>query len=63
MGAEVEAGHEGFVNTVLGWRDGTRKVDILNLSVGFSGIIDDYTQQQLRDNFGDAIAAMAGWCS
>ena len=50
---------EGFINTVLGWRDGTRKVDILNLSVGVDGIIDNYTQQQLRDNFGDAIAAMA----
>ena len=57
--ASVDDRWEGFVNTVLGWRDGTRKVDILNLSVGYSGIIDNYTQQQLRDNFGDALAAMA----
>ena len=57
--ARVDDRLEGFINTVLGWWDGTRKVDILNLSVGFNGIIDNYTQQQLRDNFGDAIAAMA----
>ena len=49
----------GFINTVLNWRDGTRKVDFLNLSVGYSGIIDNYSRQQLLANFGDAIAAMA----
>ena len=47
------------VNDVLNWRDGTRKVDILNLSVRYSGIIDSYSEQDLRANFGDAIAAMA----
>ena len=46
------------VSDVLNWRDGTRKVDILNLSVGYSGIIDSYSEQDLRANF-DAIAAMA----
>ena len=49
----------GFVNTVLNWRDGTRKVDFLNLSVSFDGIIDNYSTEQLRANFGAAIAAMA----
>ena len=49
----------GFINTVLNWRDGTRKVDFLNLSVGYSGIIDNYSRQELLANFGDAIAAMA----
>ena len=37
----------------------SRGVDILNLSVGFHGIIDNYSGQELRTNFGDAIAAMA----
>ena len=37
----------------------SRSIDILNLSIGFDGIIDNYTVQDLRDNFGDAIAAMA----
>ena len=49
----------GRFNTVLNWRDGQRKVDFLNLSVGFPGIIDSYSEQELRANFGTAIAAMA----
>ncbi len=48
-----------YLDTVLGWRDGARKVDILNLSFGANGIVDDYTEQQLRQNFDSAIAAMA----
>ena len=48
-----------YLDTVLGWRDGARKVDFLNLSFGANGIIDSYTEEQLRRNFGSAIAAMA----
>ena len=48
-----------YFDTVLGWRDGVRKVDILNLSFSANGIIDDYTEQQLRRHFDSAIAAMA----
>ena len=44
---------------VLAWRAGNRRVDILNLSFGYSGIIDSYSGQQLRANFGDTIAALA----
>ena len=56
-GADAEWAAE--FNTILAWRDGTRKVDILNLSVGYRGIIDNYTTQELRQNFDAAIAAMA----
>ena len=49
----------GWADRVRAWRDGDRRVDILNLSVGFSGIIDSYSEQDLRNNFGAAIAAMA----
>ena len=38
---------------------GVRPVDILNLSVGHSGIIDSYSEQDLRANLGRAIATMA----
>ena len=48
-----------YLDTVLGWRESARKVDILNLSFGANGIIDDYTEQQLRQNFDSAVAAMA----
>ena len=34
-------------------------IDILNLSVSVDGIIDNYSEQDLRDNFGEAIEAMA----
>lgn len=52
--------YEGRFRRALNWRsDDGRKIDFLNLSFGFSGIIEDYTEQQLRDNFGDAIAVMA----
>ena len=44
---------------VLSWRDGARKVDILNLSFGYQGLIDSYTEQELRDNYASTIAAFA----
>ena len=49
----------GLIGHALAWRDGERKVDILNLSIGYEGLVDGYTEQELRDNFGTAIAVMA----
>ena len=49
----------GWLNHIFAWQDGTRTVAILNLSVGYEGIIDSYSEQELRANFGAAIAAMA----
>ena len=46
-------------NRILAWRNGPKRVDILNLSIGFEGIIDDYGEADLRAGFADAIAAMA----
>ena len=47
---------------VLDWRDGGRGIDFVNLSFGPQGIIDSYTEQELRTYFGGAIevAAQAG---
>ena len=36
-----------------------KDIDILNLSIGFLGVIDGYSAQDLRDNFERAIHAMA----
>ena len=44
---------------VINWSSGGRTLDFVNVSVGFDGIIDQYSTQELRDNFGDAIAALA----
>ena len=45
-----------LADDVLGWRDG---VDILNMSFGFSGIIDNYSEEDLRDNFSATIDRLA----
>ena len=55
----ADATWASLANSVLNWRNGRRKVDFLNLSVGYNGIIDSYSEQDLRDNFGTTIAAMA----
>ena len=57
--AGADARWAGYLNHVLAWRDGVRKVDFLNLSVSYRGIIDNYSERDLRQNFGSAIAAMA----
>ena len=49
----------GLFNYVLVPRPGVPHVDILNLSVGHSGIIDSYSEQNLRVHFGRAIATLA----
>ncbi len=46
-------------NQALAWRNGQKRVDILNLSIGLLGLIGDYSENDLRTNFGQAIAAMA----
>ena len=50
---------DGLLGTALGWRDGARKVDILNLSVGYNGLIDIYSEADLRANFATTIALIA----
>ncbi len=47
---------------VAGERDGSRAIDFVNLSFGPQGIIDSYTEQDLRTYFGETIevAAQAG---
>ena len=47
------------INQVLAWRNGQKRVDILNLSIGYKGLIDAYSEADLRANFAQAIRAMA----
>ena len=51
--ADWAAGHNG----IIGWSGGA--LDFVNVSVGYQGIIDQYSEAVLRDNFGDTIAALA----
>ena len=57
--AFYDAEDAALYEQALSWRDGTRKVDILNLSFGYQGLSDRYTEQELRDNYGGTIAALA----
>ncbi len=57
--ATQDAEDAALYEQALSWRDGARKVDILNLSFGYQGVIDRYTEQELRDNYSGTIAALA----
>ena len=57
--ASQDARWARWANVVLMWPFSQRKVDILNLSVGFPGIIDGYSERELRENFGRTITTMA----
>ena len=57
--ASQDAEDAALYEHVLSWRAGARKVDILNLSFGYQGLIDGYTEQELRESYGSTIAALA----
>ena len=44
---------------ILSWRDGDRKVEILNQGLNSSGLVHGYAEQELRDNYGRTIAVLA----
>lgn len=48
-----------MMNAVRNWRGGGRSLDFLNLSIGYSGIIDDYSKTDLETYFRTAIDAFA----
>ena len=47
----------GVIGEILEYRFGSRKVDFLNLSLGTAGIIENYSEEVLREPFAPAIAA------
>ena len=57
--AQVDQGTAEEFNYIFGWRDGDRKLDILNMSFGYPGIISQYSEEDLRANFSASIAALA----
>ena len=53
---------EYFANTVdeiLSWNNGGRGIDFLNLSLGVSGVIDNFSEAELREHFSAATATFA----
>ena len=57
--ARADSGFTYIFNQVFAWRDAGGQLDILNLSFGYDGIIDSYSEADLRANFGDTIATLA----
>ena len=45
----------GVIDEILAWRFGSQKVDFLNLSLGVSGIIENYSEEILREPFAPMI--------
>ena len=46
-------------NEIIDWSSGGRTLDIVNVSIGNTGIIEHYSEAELRAYFDDAIAALA----
>ncbi|MXX87457.1 MAG: S8 family serine peptidase [Acidobacteria bacterium] len=57
--ASVDEENAAEFRHIINWRDGDRKLDILNMSFGFQGIISQYSEEDLRANLSQTIAALA----
>ena len=60
--SELPGTAEYFVETlgeVLAWQFGSRSIDFLNLSLGVSGIIENYSEEVLREPFATMITSIA----
>ncbi len=55
--SDFDASDGSNFNSVIGWSSGA--LDFVNMSVGYTGIIEQYTEQQLRASYGATIAALA----
>ena len=57
--ANNDAGDAAVAAYVLNWRTtGGEPIDFLNLSFGYSGLIDDYSETDLTTNYGNTIDAL-----
>jgi len=57
--ATVDAENAALYEQIFSWRDGDRKVDILNLSLGYPGLMDRYSEEDLREYAPNYIATLA----
>ena len=56
--AAGDAGFAEIFRQVFAWRDAGNRLDILNLSFGYDGIIDDYAAGALRASLAETIATL-----
>ena len=57
--AQADRGFTYMFEQVFAWRDDGNDLDILNLSFGYDGLINGYSEEDLRANFGATIATLA----
>ena len=57
--AHIDAEQAALFGQIFSWRDGDRKVDILNLSLGITGLTDRYSEEDLREYYSNAVATFA----
>ena len=50
---------EEIIDEITAWRHGSLGIDFLNLSLGASGIIENYSEEVLREHFEPTVAAFA----
>ena len=57
--ARADPGFAYMFGQVFAWRDEGNDLDILNLSFGYDGLVDGYSEEDFRANFGATIATLA----
>ena len=57
--ARVDADEAALYEHVLAWEDDRGRLDFLNLSLGYSGLIEAYGEEDLRASFGETIEVFA----
>ena len=55
----VDFNTASWLRPALEWSSGGRSIDFVNMSVGYNGIIDLYSESDLRTNLDDVIAVLA----
>ena len=50
---------EDVIGEIIAWRHGSQSIDFLNLSLGVSGIIENYGEELLREHFEPTAAVIA----
>ena len=58
LGANAEYFADVFED-IIAWRDGSGRIDFLNLSLGVTGIIERYSERDLREPMKPLVAVMA----
>ena len=57
--ARSDAGFAHIFKTAFAWRDAGNRLDILNLSIGYSGLTEHYGGEDLRANMPEMVATLA----